>query len=186
MLFADESGCQTNQKQDGNVGNRKYIVECNTTPRVICNTADHRFTILPFTSGSGEAVWCVLIFQHKEEEVPMTWKTGIDITVMNPIRNDKGEIDLELYLGESKYYPEGPKCVYRGKEADCLTFASKSGGITGAILVKMQEYFNALKLFDRYPGGPVLMLIVDGHQSRLDPRFVSYINNKDHDHEGHH
>ena len=27
MLLADESGCQTNQKQDGNVGNRKYIVE---------------------------------------------------------------------------------------------------------------------------------------------------------------
>jgi hypothetical protein len=25
------------------------------------------------------------------------------------------------------------------------------------------------------------MLIADGHQSRLDPRFVSYINNKDHE-----
>jgi hypothetical protein len=25
------------------------------------------------------------------------------------------------------------------------------------------------------------MLILDGHQSRLDPRFVSYINNKDHE-----
>ncbi len=30
ILFADESGCQTNQKQDGNVGNRKYIVEHGT------------------------------------------------------------------------------------------------------------------------------------------------------------
>jgi len=89
ILFADRSGCQTNQKQEGNVGNRKYIVKHATRPQVICSTADHRFTILPFTSGSGEAVCCVLIFQHKEEEVPVTWKTGIDITVENPIRNEK-------------------------------------------------------------------------------------------------
>ena len=27
ILFAGESGRQTNQKQDGNVGNKKYIVE---------------------------------------------------------------------------------------------------------------------------------------------------------------
>jgi hypothetical protein len=128
ILFEDESGCQTNQKQDGNVGNRKYIVKCNTTPQVICNTADQRFTILPFTSGSIEAVCCVLIFQHKEEEVPMTWKTGIDITLTNPVCNDKGEIDFELNLGESKYYPEGPKCMYRGKEVDCLNFASEVVG----------------------------------------------------------
>ncbi len=62
ILFADESGCQTNQKQDGNVGNRKYIVEQDTTPQVICSTTDHRFTILPFTSGSSEVVCCVHIF----------------------------------------------------------------------------------------------------------------------------
>ena len=111
----------------------------------------------------------------------MTWKSGIDITVENPICNEKGEINLELNIGESKHYPEGPKCKYREKEVDCLTFTSESGGITGVIPVKILEYFNALQLFDRYLGGPVPMLIADGHQSRLDPRFVSYINNKDHE-----
>ncbi len=181
ILFADESGCQTNQKQDGQVGNRKFIVEHGTRPQTICSTADHRFTIMPFTSGSGEAVCCVIIFQHKEEEVPATWKTGIDITVKNPLRNEKGEIDLELNLGERKYYPEGPKCKYRGKEVDCLTFASESGGITGAILVNILEYFDTLQLFERYEGGPIPMLIVDGHQSRLDPTFVSYINDPAHE-----
>ncbi len=29
----------------------------------------------------------------------MTWKTGIDSTVENPIQNEKGEIDLELNIG---------------------------------------------------------------------------------------
>ena len=130
--------------------------------------ADHRFTILSFTSGLGEAICCVVIFQHKEEEVPMTWKTGINITVENPIWNEKGEIYLELNIGDSKYYPEGPKCNYRGKEVECLTFASESGGITGEILVKILEYFDQLQLFERHLGGPIPMLIVDGHQSRLD------------------
>jgi hypothetical protein len=92
ILFADESGCQTNQKQDGNVGNRKYIVQHDTTHQVICITADHRFTILTFTPGSGEAVCCMLIFKHKEKEFPMTWKTGIDITVKKPICNKKEKL----------------------------------------------------------------------------------------------
>jgi hypothetical protein len=88
---------------------------------------------------------------------------------------------LELNIGESKYYLEGPKCTYRGKQVDFLTFASESGGITGAILVKILEYFDGIELFERNPGGPIPMLIVDGHQSRLDPKFVSYINNNSHE-----
>jgi hypothetical protein len=54
---------------------------------------------------------------------------------------------VELNIGVSKYYTEGPKCEFGGKEEDYLTFASQSGGITGAILVKILEYlmeFNCL------------------------------------------
>ena len=47
ILFADESGCQTNQKQDGNFGNIKYIAEQGTTPQVICSTANHRSLAFP-------------------------------------------------------------------------------------------------------------------------------------------
>ena len=144
ILFADKSGCQTNQKQNRNVGNRKYIMEQSTRPQIFCSTLDHRFTILPFTSDSGKAVCCMLIFQHKEDKVPMTWKTEIDITVENSIRNEQEEMDLELSIGESKYYPEGPKCNFKGKEVDYLTFTSKSGCITGAILVKILEYFDLI------------------------------------------
>ena len=114
ILFVDKSGCETNQKQGRNVGNRKYIVEQGTRPQLICNTLDHRFTILPFTSSSGEAVCCMLIFQHKKDEVPMTWKTGTNITVENSIHDKQGENDLELNIGESKYYAEGPKSNFSG------------------------------------------------------------------------
>jgi hypothetical protein len=85
-------GVKQLRNPDRSVGNIKYIVKQGTTPQVVCSTADQRFTILPFTSGSVEAVCCVIIFQHKEEEVPMTWKTGINTTVENPICNERQEI----------------------------------------------------------------------------------------------
>jgi hypothetical protein len=93
---------------------------------------------------------------------------------------DGKEFDLELNFGEGKYYPGGPKCKYNGKVVDCLTYTSESGGITGEILVEILTYFDYIDLFPRVPGGPIPVLIVDGHQSRLAPVFVEYINNKNH------
>ncbi len=93
---------------------------------------------------------------------------------------DGKEIDLELNFGEGKYYPGGTTCKYNGKVVDCLTFTSESGGITGEILVKILTHFDSIDLFPRVPGGPILVLIVDGHQSHLAPVFVEYINDKGH------
>ena len=95
----------------------------------------------------------------------MLWKTGIDITVtpVKKVRNGKAEIDYEANMGEGKYYPGGPKCTYMGKQVDCLTFGSESGGITGEILVEILTYFDSIDLFPRLPGGPIPMLIIDGH-----------------------
>ena len=33
-------------------------------------------------------------------------------------------------------------------------------------------------MFPHLPGGPILMFIVDECQSRLDPKFITYINDK--------
>lgn len=40
--------------------------------------------------------------------------------------------------------------------------------------------FDAINLFPRLPGGPTPFLVVDGHQSRLDPDFIEYINDEKH------
>ena len=85
-----------------------------------------------------------------------------------------------MNVGKDKYYPGGPTCQYKGKTVDCLTFVSESGGITGDILVAILTYFDAMDLFPRSPEGPTPCLIVDGHQSRLDPKFVDYINTHGH------
>ena len=72
---------------------------------------------------------------------------------------------MEANVGKGIYFPSGPKCKYNEKEEGYLTFASESGGISGKILVEILEYFDKIDLFPCVPGGPIPMLIVDGHQS---------------------
>ncbi len=74
IIFADESGFNVSQKKDGHVGGQKFVVERGTTPQTKASTTDHKFTLLPFTSASGEAVCCVIFFQEKGT-VPATWRT---------------------------------------------------------------------------------------------------------------
>ena len=140
---------------------------------MMSSTTVHKFTLLPFTSASGDAVCCAIVFQGKGD-VPSTWRTGDDHSV-TPILTDDGELDLELNFGESKYYPGGPTCKYNGKAVDCLIFTSESGGITGNILVEILTYFNSIELFLHVPGGPIPLLIIDRPQSCLTPMFVKYI-----------
>ena len=42
------------------------------------------------------------------------------------------------------------------------------------------KYFDQIDLFPRVDGGPIPVLIVDSHQSCLDPKFVEYINDSGH------
>jgi hypothetical protein len=56
----------------------------------------------------------------------------------------------------------------------------ESGGITGDILIEIQKYFDETDVFPWLPGGIIPVLIVDGHQSRLDPKFMEYINDDGH------
>ncbi len=90
VQFVDETGCNTNQLNDGRVGNERFISpkddsECGAP---IGATTDIHFTVLPFVSGTGEAVMCTIIFKSDKDisEIPVSWKTGIDITVKNDAR----------------------------------------------------------------------------------------------------
>jgi phage terminase small subunit len=181
ILFGDETGCNTSQKKDGHEAGTKYVVARGQTPRTSCSTTDHRFTLLPITSASGEPVICVVIFQGKTSEIPSHWTTGID-TRVDPVRGSDGRIrmDGEFNFGPGKYFPGGPTCTYRGKIIPCATYITEGGGISGEILVSILQTLDDLDVFPRVPGGPVPVLIIDGHESRLDPMFLTYINGEGH------
>jgi hypothetical protein len=180
ILFGDETGCNTSQKKDGHEAGTKYVVARGQTPRMQASTTDHRFTLLPITSASGEPVICVVIFQGKSKEIPADWVSGID-TRVEPVRGEDGEIRTDgINYGPGKYFPNGPTCTYRGKTIPCATYITESGGISGEILVSILRTLDDLDVFPRVPGGPVPVLIIDGHDSRLDPMFLTYINGEGH------
>ncbi len=78
VLFVDETGCNTNQLNDGRVGGELFIVPqvANEAGRPIGSTTDLHFTVLGFISGTGEAVMCAIIFKSDlpVSEIPISWK----------------------------------------------------------------------------------------------------------------
>eukprot|EP00956_Cyclotella_meneghiniana_P019536 scaffold33473_cov55-Cyclotella_meneghiniana.AAC.2 len=139
IIFADEVGVQCNQKKDNHVGEELFLCQKGTVPQLFSSTRDFKFTLLPFTSASGEAIACVVIFKSEQVNEKKTdcaeieqngnsfwkgvradWKLGIDHTVEN------GNIIFEANIGPGKYFPGGPTCTYRGKTVPCLAYASDS------------------------------------------------------------
>jgi len=106
LLFTDEMGINTNQKEDGHNGGEKYMCTPGTTPKIACATNEHRATIIPFVAASGHTVICAIIFQGESNNIPSSWILGRDITVTNPVCNDKGEIiQGEINAGKGNISP---------------------------------------------------------------------------------
>jgi hypothetical protein len=165
ILFVDETGCNTNQLNDGRVGNEQFIVpkvdsECRAPTGV---TTDIHFTVLPFISGTGEAVMVALIFKSKQDvsEIPISWKTGIDITCENI------EDTAIVMRG-------GPTCIFQGKTIPCFFGTSPKASITTTLLTEMLKYLDRLGVYNRDVCHPFLFL--DGHHSRMMLPFLEYIN----------
>lgn len=183
ILFGDETGINTCMKEDGNRGGARYVVPRGSTPRLLASTSDHRATVLPITAASGQPVVCCIIFQseNNQDDVTGLWKTRADIT-KDPILDANGNVDADNIsnYGPGKYFPSGPVCDFEGKKVPCLTFNSPKGSITAGILVKILEYMDAIELFDRAGTGAEPFLVLDGHDSRLHPSFLEYINDPNH------
>jgi hypothetical protein len=80
LVFADETGCNTNQVNDGQVGEETFIVpkeDPETAPRG--STTDIGFTMLAFITGVGLPLMCTVIFKSELliSEIPLSWKLGL-------------------------------------------------------------------------------------------------------------
>jgi hypothetical protein len=79
--FVDETGCNTNQLNNGKVGGecllyQKYAGDTEVPAGAATNL---QFMVLPFISGTGEPVVCAIIFRSDQHisEIPLSWKTGL-------------------------------------------------------------------------------------------------------------
>jgi len=168
LIFVDETGCNTNQLNDGKVGGELYIMPKNVGDAAATAgaTTDIHFTLLPFISGTGEPVLCAIIFKSDlhVSQIPVSWKTGINIT------QDANNINLVA--------SGGPTCFYLGKEIPCFYGTSPKASITSQLLADMLQYIDKIGVFDRTVAHPFLLL--DGHHSRMMLPYLQYICNPSH------
>jgi hypothetical protein len=137
--MVDETGCNTNQLNDGKVGGELFVLpkQDNEAGAPIGATTDLHFTILGFVSGTGEAVMCAIIFKLDQDisEIPVSWKLGLDITSEN----------LE---DQSAVMTGGPTCTYLGKSIPCFFGTSPKASITSILLADMLAFLDKLGLYD--------------------------------------
>ena len=174
VLFADEVGSNTNQKEDGNYGGDKRLAKRGSTPKQMCSSSDAHWTLLGFTDANGQPVMCGIIF--KADTLTAEERLGLDIfaDVIEP------QDDIVANYGPGKRFPGPPRCYVRGIEAPSYVACSEKGSITLTILRGMLERLDSLRVFPRGVGKPLPFLLVDGHGSRLKLPFIEYINHLAH------
>jgi len=170
FIFVDEIGSNTSQQKDGAVGGQTYLCSKTGRPQQRAATKDAHFTVLGFTAATGKPLMCAIIFSGKamKEE----WKLGFD-----PFVEWIGaEEEVMLNKGEGKVMPQGPECIYNGKNLPCFCCCSENGSITGPLLTEMLKAIDDAEVFDREGTGINPFLLLDGHGSRFDLDFLQYIN----------
>ena len=114
----DETGVNTNQKAEGSVGGELHIVGRDQTEHGRSGSAtDIHFTVLVFTSGTGEPICCDVIMKSNQDpsQIPMPWRMGIDITA--DVRLGVSEADtIRLNVNNENVMIGGPTCFFRGVE----------------------------------------------------------------------
>jgi hypothetical protein len=178
VLFADETGSNTNQKDDGRRGGELFVVPCsdNESCGLTGATTDIHFTVMCFSSATGNPVLAVVILKSEKhvDDIPLSLKFGIDITKpADRSGTTKAEI-FERNCGEDKMLCGGPKCFHNGKEIPCFIGCSPKASITSQMLADILAYMDKIKLFDRSQGISPFLLI-DGHHSRMELPFLNYI-----------
>lgn len=179
IIFADEAGANTNQKEDGQVGQRKFVVDKNQKETGKKGAVqDMHFTTICFQASTGEPVMVAIIMKSDKEsatDLPVGWTAGIDISKEIHI----GATDAETWKLNSNpggAMGGGPTCDFRGKTVPCFIGASPKASITSELLKQMLKRMDDLEIFERVDGGPIPFLLVDGHHSRLELPFLDYVN----------
>ena len=110
--MVDKVGSNTSQAKDGNCGGEKYLVPNELRPQIKAACKDTQFTILGFTTASGEPVMCDVIFAAKE--LDPAWVLGLDpfCPWVGSANNDN---QINQIMGKGKTHPLGLECEFMGK-----------------------------------------------------------------------
>ena len=184
LLFVDEVGSNTNMTSDKNKGGEQFVCERGTVPRQQASNTDIHFTCLGFTNASGEAVMCGIIIGAGTLSVEQV--LGVDVmagthdevqTALNVIMDDNALLND---MKTNKMFPGGPTCYVGDKVIPPFVTCNPSGGITSQILADMMSWLDLHLQLPRHEGCPTPCILLDGHHSRLDLPFLSYVSDMNH------
>jgi hypothetical protein len=182
IIFVDECGCNTSQEDDGHVGGQLFVMPNDgSATGLLSSMHNMHFTVLGFTSGTGQPVMCAVILKSEQDvsKLPYSWRYGIDVS--KHIHED--DDDQEFFrknCGDGQAMQGGPKCIFNGQEVHCFVACSPSASITSQLLANMLRYMDQCCLFDRRDGNKPFLLL-DGHHSRLEVPFLEYVNGDGHE-----
>jgi hypothetical protein len=171
LVFVDEVGSNNSTTKDGNVGGEKFLCEASGRPKIKAATKDSHFTVMGFTAATGEPVMCAIIFEAMK--MCPSWVLGLNASA--PWIGEENNLQQNTG-GINKRHPQGPVCRFRGKDVPTFCYCSENGSTTAEILVDMLSVMDKMQLFDRSDGVPPFLLL-DGHGSRFDLKFLRYVNN---------
>jgi hypothetical protein len=149
IVFVDETGVNTNQKDDRNLGSQLFIVPFdNPDARLQGATTNIHFTVLCFQAGNGHPILCAVVMKSEKDskDLPVSWKLGIDImtrlTETKPGDETMVIENLDAMIG-------GPQCTFHGKVVPCFVCASPKASITSQLLADMlAHHMDELKIWE--------------------------------------
>ena len=143
----------------------------------VATTNCNHFTVLGFTAATGQPIMCAVIISGKTIHPEAI--TGLDLFATQI--DDESDPDyITNNTGPGKIYPNGPTCVYKGKEVPCMVCNTENGSITSELLVRFLQHMDELDLFPRDDDVKPFLLL-DGHGSRLELPFLQYVNDPAHE-----
>ena len=183
-LMLDECGCNLSQEGDHCVGGELFLTGLHNKAYESRSTKHNHFTLIGVTLMSGEPLMCVIIITGKNHDVLV--EMGLDVTqLLNIDDDDLHNQNLSDFIrsnhGEGNLFPGAPTCVYKDKVIPAYVTFSESGGITATILTNIFRRFDSLEIFDEErSNGIIPFVLLDGHGSRFELKFLEYINHPDH------
>ena len=188
----DETGDNTNQS-DNKVNRAAKVVTARDGPRPAApvSTADCHFTAFGATSLEGKVLCGGLYIKKgsksadgKPQATQLNYNEehGADYTAPWVGETTDAAIPLTAKqiadnTGPNKRWPGAISFEYFGKHIPSYVRGSSGGGVTAELLVGFLKHIDARNVFDRKKFNINPTLLVDGHDSRLHPLVICYINN---------
>jgi hypothetical protein len=147
-IFVDATGCNTNQKQDGNIGGELFVLPTTSSVNGVKGACtDIHFIVLCFNNANEEALmWAIILkLMNDISQTPVNIKLGIDRTIKIP--NEETKFDSIQANLENDVMKGGPRCTYNSKVIPCFIGCSPNSKITSQMLAEMLEHFDSYDVF---------------------------------------